>query len=75
MLLGAKPSYWVHIVIYAYICCILPYMLALMLVVCYQNETIVNIDIIAYMRLLSDINCTKVAVISATAIWLICNCA
>ena len=44
-------------------------MLALMLVVCYQCKTIVNVDIIGLMRLLSAINCAKVAVISATAVF------
>ena len=44
-----------------------------MLVVCYKHKTIVNIDIIGLMRLLSTINCAKVAVISATAVSLICH--
>ena len=46
MISWAKRSSWVHIVIYAYIYCILLYMLALNLVVCYLYKTIVNIDII-----------------------------
>ena len=44
-----------------------------MLVVRYQHKTIVNIDIIGLMRLLSAINGAKVAVISATAELLICH--
>ena len=44
-----------------------------MLVVCYKYKTIVNIDIIGLLRLLSAINCAKVAVISATAVLLICH--
>ena len=68
--------YWGKAVIlgaYFDICCILLYIHALMLVVCYQCKTIVNIDIIGLMRLLSAINCAKVAVISATAELLICH--
>ena len=44
-----------------------------MLVVCYKYKTIVNIDIIGLMRLLSAINWAKVAVISAIAVLLICH--
>ena len=44
-----------------------------MLGVCYKYKTIVNIDIIGLMRLLSTINLAKVAVISATAVLLICH--
>ena len=39
-----------------------------------QAKNIVNIDIIGLMRLLSTINCAKAAVISATAVLLICHC-
>ena len=44
-----------------------------MLVVCYKYKTIVNINIIGLMRLLSAINRAKVAVILATAVLLICH--
>ena len=44
-----------------------------MLTVCYKYKTITNIAIIDLMRLLSAINCAKVAVISATALLLICH--
>ena len=45
---------WVHSVIYAYICRMLLHMFALMLVVCYQYITYVNVDIIGLNVLLSD---------------------
>ena len=60
--LVTKRLYWVNIVIYAYICCILLYMFALMLIVCYQYKAFVNIGIVGLYILLSNLNCTKAAV-------------
>ena len=46
--LEQKQSYWVHIGINAYICCILLCILALRYIVCYLYKTFVNIDVINY---------------------------
>ena len=52
----------VHIVIYAKLYYTLLYMFALMGVACYQDKTFVNIGKIGLNVLLSDLNCTRLAV-------------
>ena len=51
--------------------CILLYMFALIVVVCYYYDTFVNIDSIGLSVLVIDLYCAKVAICFATAVLLI----
>ena len=69
---SANRLYWMHILLYAYICCILLYMFALTYVVCCQYKAFFAKNIID-LNILLNLSCTKVAVISATDALLTCH--